>query len=169
MSEVILDDDFRSQHCLVEGGVVSLKSISTEQTLSGHVSRLKTQSKKRGLWVLKILTDKGLILRRETSREDKAYTPSVNPAFSPMAKSSNLPAHPEPRITMRSRSPLLASRASKSTVALMRHDCEKHRVDARDPYVTPSVKGVARLGSLVTGRKDAMAVEDTKEPRVWYD
>ena len=64
-------------------------------------------------------------------REVITCVPFVNTRIS-LESLVKLPAQPEPRITMRSRSPLPASRASRPTVALVGDDCEKQRVDARD-------------------------------------
>ena len=63
---------------------------------------------------------------------------------------------------MRSRSPLLASRASRPTEALIRHDCENQRIDARELYDMLSIKGI---GNRPAGRKAAIAVQVKSQSR----
>ena len=65
---------------------------------------------------------------------------------------------------MRSRLPLLASRASRSTVALMRRVCENRRVDAHGLYEMSSIKGVGNKGvaSRRPGRRNTIAVENMR-------
>ena len=76
--------------------------------------------------------DERLIFGREALGEDIACTPIVSGRGFLAQSSVNMPAQPEPRIIMRSRSPFSASRASRPTVALIRNDWEKQRVDASD-------------------------------------
>ena len=73
---------------------------------------------------------------------------------------------------MRSRLPLLASRASRSTVALLRGVCENRRVDAHDLYEMSSIKGVGIKGEGIRGvgsrrleRQNTIAVEDMRQSR----
>ena len=98
---------------------------------------------------------------REPLRESIAYA-IVNRSLP--GRFVIVPAQPEPRIMMRSRSPLLASRAFKLTVALVRGDCGKKRVHTRGLYEILLIKSV---GSHRAWRRDAITVGDKPEQRTF--